>query len=127
MQKYLVCAFTGVAASNVGNARTLHDLFKLQKLNPVSGDLMPLDGEDLKEFSEVLDGTDLLVLDEISMVSRPMLSMIDQRLKEWRAFKKHRWQRKAFGGLGVILAGDFGQLPPTHAESLSLGASGRAK
>ena len=43
--KVQVAAFTGVAASNVGGgARTLHDLFRLSKVNETSGSLKPLQG-----------------------------------------------------------------------------------
>ena len=119
--KVLVAAYTGVASSNVGaGARTLHDLFQLSKVNAASGELKPLDGEDLEKLAKDLEGLRLLVIDEVSMVSRPMLADVDTRLKEWRAFTKHPAKKEAFGGVGVILAGDFGQLPPTKAEHLSL-------
>ena len=120
-RRILVSAYTGVAASNVGcGARTLHDLFQLSKVNAVSGELLPLGGKDLEKLAEDLDDLRLLVIDEISMVSRAMLADVDSRLKEWRAFRKHSAKDAAFGGVGVILAGDFGQLPPTKAEHLSL-------
>ena len=54
--RFLVTAFTGVAASNVGEgARTLHDLFQLSKVNPTSGELKHLDGKDLEKLAEDLD------------------------------------------------------------------------
>jgi hypothetical protein len=119
--KFLVAAFTGVAASNVGGgARTLHDLFQLAKVNATSGELQPLQGADLEQLASNLDNLRLLVIDEVSMVSRTMLADIDMRLKEWRAFRKHPLKHAAFGGVGIVLAGDFGQLPPTKAEHLSL-------
>ena len=119
--KVAVCAYTGVAASNVGGgARTLHDMFQLAKVNATSGDLEPLQGKDLEQLAEELDGLQLLVIDEVSMLTRSMLADIDVRLKEWRAFKNHPAKNAAFGGVGVILAGDFGQLPPIKAEHLSL-------
>ena len=119
--KVLVAAYTGVASSNVGGgARTLHDLFQLSKVNAASGELKPLDGEDMEKLAKDLEGLRLLVIDEVSMVSRPMLADVDTRLQEWRAFTKHPAKKDAFGGVGVILAGDFGQLPPTKAEHLSL-------
>ena len=119
--KVLVAAYTGVASSNVGGgARTLHDLFQLSKVNAASGELKALDGEDLEKLAKDLAGLRLLVIDEVSMVSRPMLADVDKRLQEWRTFTKHPAKKEPFGGVGVILAGDFGQLPPTKAEHLSL-------
>jgi hypothetical protein len=119
--RVLVAAFTGVAASNVGEgARTLHDLFQLSKVNASSGELMDLQADDLKKLEADLEGLQLLVIDEVSMVSRTMLADVHSRLQEWRAFKKHPAKDKAFGGVGVVLAGDFGQLPPTKAEDYSL-------
>ena len=120
--RVMVGAFTGVAASNVGEgARTLHDMFKLSKINDVSGGLMPLNGDDLEEFAKDMEGLKLLVIDEISMVSRVVLAFIDERLKEWREYRNHPAKDQPFGGVGVILAGDFGQLPPVKvAPSFSL-------
>ncbi len=119
--RVLVTAYTGVASSNVGGgAQTLHSLFQLHKVSPTSGELQSLEGKDLEKLSDALDGLRLLVIDEVSMVSRTMLADIDRRLKEWRAFRKHPAQKEPFGGVGVLLAGDFGQLPPTKAEQYSL-------
>jgi len=109
----IVAAFTGVAASNVGmGARTLHDLFKLSKTNPTSGELLPLAGEDLDSFKELLHNTRVLVIDEVSMVSRQVLAHVNTRLQEWRREAGLPGADLPFGGIGVILAGDFGQLPP---------------
>jgi hypothetical protein len=81
---------------------------------------MDLQADDLKKLEADLEGLQLLVIDEVSMVSRTMLADVHSRLQEWRAFKKHPAKDKAFGGVGVVLAGDFGQLPPTKAEDYSL-------
>jgi ATP-dependent DNA helicase PIF1 len=53
-----------------------------------------------------LDKTDVLVIDEISMVENHHL----QRLNEM--MKASRQPDKAFGGVQVIVTGDFCQLPP---------------
>ena len=110
----LVGAFTGVAASNLGvGARTLHDIFQLAKVNEASGGLVPLQGEDLKEFKENMKGLEMLVIDEFSMVSRLVLAQVHERLREWRiAEGETELASQPFGGSAVILAGDMGQLPP---------------
>ena len=121
--KFAIAAYTGVAANNIGcGARTLTDLFRLAKTNEASGELMPLEGDDLKEYVEDLKGLTLLIIDEISMVSRVVLSQIHMRLREWRlANEQNELAAQPFGGLAVILAGDFGQLPPVAiSPSLSL-------
>ena len=64
-------------------------LFKLSKVNPASGEIMPLLGDDLEAFAKEMDGLRLLVIDEISMVSRLVFGGIDQRLKEWREYRNH--------------------------------------
>ena len=44
-------------ASNVGEgAQTLHSMFKLNKVNATSGDLKPLDGDDLEAFVKDMEG-----------------------------------------------------------------------
>ena len=112
--KVLVGAFTGVAASNLGlGARTLHDIFQLAKVNESSGSLTPPQGEDLKEFKEAMEGLEMLVVDEFSMVSRLVLQQMHERLREWRlAEGQIELASQPFGGIAVILAGDMGQLPP---------------
>ena len=109
-----IAVYTGVAATNIGSgARTLTDLFRLAKCNETSGDLAPLEGDDLKDFVDDLEGLELLVVDEISMVSRVVLAQIHARLREWRlAGGLVDLASEVFGGIAVILAGDFGQLPP---------------
>ena len=121
--KFAIAAYTGVAANNIGcGARTLTDLFRLAKTSEASGELMPLEGDDLKEYVEDLKDLTLLIVDEISMVSRVVLSQIHMRLREWRlANEQNELAAQPFGGLAVILAGDFGQLPPVAiSPSLSL-------
>jgi hypothetical protein len=123
LRKVVVGAYTGVAASNVGlGARTLTDLFRLAKVNEASGELIPLEGDDIDAFIRDLEGLELLVIDEISMVSSVLLHQIHSRLREWRlACGDGARACEPFGGIAVILAGDFGQLPPVAvAASLSL-------
>ena len=124
--KVHVGAYTGVAASNVGlGARTLHDLFQLAKVNEASGRLKDLEESDMKAFAEDMEGLELLVIDEMSMVSRVVLAQIQQRLREWRLHvggpRNEALAELPFAGVSVILAGDMGQLPPVAVSpSLSL-------
>jgi hypothetical protein len=55
----------------------------------------------------------LHILDEISMVS-----CSDCQLLAMQAAEARNVHDKAFGGLSVIVAGDFAQLPPMTGPSL---------
>lgn len=51
-------------------------------------------------------GTDILIVDEVSMMSQKLFEMLD-------AIGKHiRKNKKPFGGIQLIFSGDFYQLPP---------------
>lgn len=53
--------------------------------------------------------TDVLIIDEISMMNPRMLDLLDQIARIIRNRKS-----LPFGGMQVILVGDFGQLPPIY-------------
>ena len=58
--------------------------------------------------------TKLLVIDEKSMVSAIQLYQIDQRLRE----AKPENADLPFGGIHVVMMGDFVQLPPCNYKSM---------
>ena len=96
----VVLAPTGIAAINVGG-QTIHSFFNFRK-----GDIY--NQKDLYKIKKnpVLDHTDLIIIDEISMVSSWMMDNIDYCLRLW--FDK----TKPFGGKQMLLIGDWFQLPP---------------
>ena len=94
--------------------RTLHDMFSLSKINPTSSELSPLAGDALEAFTAGLYGVRVLIIDEVSMVSRLVIAQVSSRLQEWRHQTGRPGRNLPFEGLGVILAGDFGQLPPVN-------------
>ena len=118
----LMVAHTGVAASNMGaGAKTIDSIFKL------AGDdgKDDLDGAKLHEFVESVRQSRLLVIDEISMVSAEQLELVSRRLEQAaKILYRERHGRRApasfggFGGLHVLLVGDFGQIPPVSGKSL---------
>jgi len=102
---------TGVSAVNIGGF-TLHSFFVFG----ISNSLEELASHDrrskgrLSELKKVLKVTDLIVIDEISMVSSRMLDMIAYRLES-----------SGYRGR-VLFVGDFFQLPPivkkqTHSHA----------
>ena len=102
-------ALTGVAAFNI-RSTTIHSAL----LIPISSNNLDLNGERLKKLQKKLEGVSYLIIDEKSMVGRRMLALIDMRLRQ--AFPQK--QNQVFGGLSVILVGDFGQLPPVRDEPM---------
>ncbi|MBR6412683.1 MAG: AAA family ATPase [Alphaproteobacteria bacterium] len=103
-KRILVACPTAVAAINVGGS-TLHSLFKL----PLS-DFLIID-EIIKKprrtLASILQKTDLLIIDEVSMVRPDMLDAIDALSRIARCNRK-----VPFGGLQILLIGDLCQLPP---------------
>ena len=99
-----VVAPTGVAALNIGG-QTIHSFFQL------STDVQDTRNEQLVKdigFSKraVIKNLDVLVIDEISMVSSDIMDMIDARMKYSRE------SDLPFGGCQIIVFGDLFQLPP---------------
>lgn len=99
-----VTASTGIAATHLGG-QTVHAWSGLG----VRDQLSAYDLEDLESKSYLwkrLDRAKVLVIDEISMLHHFRLDLIEQVL---RSFKR---SEEPFGGVQVILCGDFFQLPP---------------
>lgn len=62
--------------------------------------------------------TSLLIIDEVSMLSSNMLEILDY------VFRSVRGSDRAFGGIQVILCGDFFQLKPVKANDLAFESAG---
>ncbi|EAQ91836.1 hypothetical protein CHGG_00071 [Chaetomium globosum CBS 148.51] len=102
---------TGVASNQIGG-QTLHSLLRL----PVDGNYRSLSETPttLNALQRRFRGIHYLVIDEKSMLGLKTLAWIDQRLRE--VFPENR--DEFFGGLSVILIGDFFQLPPVLNKPL---------
>jgi len=93
-------ASTGVAGMNCGG-QTLDSL-----INCVRN--IPLKGEKLKMLQEKMATVKYLIIDEISMIGSQKFSRLDKRLRQVYPEKMD----EPFGGLSLIIVGDFGQLEP---------------
>lgn len=96
----VVCP-TAIAALNVGGV-TIHSLFQF----PFSDFFIFENLEVKRKTAQILQKTDLLIIDEVSMVRPDMLDAIDLIARQART------NDAPFGGLQVLLIGDLCQLPP---------------
>ena len=99
-----VTASTGIAATHIGGV-TIHSWSGIgikDKLTDRDIDSMEQKPYLWKRF----ENTKVLVIDEVSMLNAERLDMIDRVCK---AFKRNE---NPFGGMQVVLCGDFFQLPP---------------
>lgn len=99
-----VTATTGLAATHLGGT-TIHSWSGIG----VSDELPHGFAEHMaKGRQEIIEKTDVLIIDEISMLHDFRLDMIDQVCRVVR--KKD----EPFGGIQLIMSGDFFQLPPIN-------------
>lgn len=104
-----VTASTGIAATHM-NGMTIHAWAGLGLRTQLShSDLEFMKTK--KYLREKLEAAKVLVIDEISMLHKTQLDMVNQVLK---FFKGNNY---AFGGIQVIFSGDFFQLPPVGLSS----------
>src|SRR5690606_38695238 len=57
---------------------------------------------------EIIQKTDVLIIDEVSMLHDYRLDMVDEVCRQVRE------KDEPFGGIQVIVSGDFFQLPPVN-------------
>ena len=100
---------TGIAAFNI-IGKTLHSLLRL----PVKGKKSDLSVATLQALQSLFYDCRFLIIDEKSMIDIKTLSLIDDRLRA--ILPAHSDQ--PFGGVNVLLCGDFFQLPPVGGKPL---------
>lgn len=105
-----ITASTGIAASHIGGT-TIHSWSGIGIATELTKAMLDKLARN-KKFIDRYSETDILVIDEISMMSGNLLTMVDTIARRLR--KK---PRLAFGGLQVILVGDLFQLPPVNRDS----------
>lgn len=108
--KRIVCACpTAVSALNVGG-QTIHSLFQIQPRDFILPEILKLKAKP----RNILNATDVLVIDEISMVAPDLLDAIDILARTARR------NNVPFGGIQVVAIGDLFQLPPVITNDASM-------
>ena len=99
-----ITASTGIAATHM-NGMTIHSWAGIgvkEHLTP--GNLVTMKTK--KYLKKHLEKVKVLIIDEISMLHKNQLNLVNTVLQY---FKNNQ---KAFGGIQIVLSGDFFQLPP---------------
>lgn len=104
--KVAVTASTGIAATHLGGT-TIHSWCGIGIADTMSE--YEIDELTQKEWLHSrLVATEILVIDEVSMLHSYRLDLVDQVLRTVRQIEE------PFGGVQVVLSGDFFQLPPIN-------------
>ncbi|KAF5341971.1 hypothetical protein D9611_001218 [Ephemerocybe angulata] len=102
-----LASFTGVAASNITGS-TLHSALSLvQRKSKAGAD------KSKRNLIAMWEGVDFLFIDEVSMIGCKLLFQISNALVDAKG------NTAPFGGINIIFAGDFAQLPPVGQRRLS--------
>ena len=106
-----MCALTGCAALLLGHkAKTLHSWAGIGLGKESTEELYVKISRNRKAKRNWLC-TDLLIIDEISMMTAELFDKLNLLAKKIRSNKK------PFGGIQLLLVGDFFQLPPVTKGS----------
>ena len=108
-----ITASTGIAAVNIGGS-TIHSWAGIGLANQPIEQI--IENIFLPKFSKVrrkIIKTKTLAIDEISMISREVLEILDQ------VFRAVRANEKPMGGMQMLFFGDFLQLPPINRDNTS--------
>lgn len=109
-KKLTITSTTGIAAVNV-KGQTLHSWAGVGLCkNPVSKTVEKIRGR-ISTLRQILN-CKILAIDEISMLNIETFEYVNEVLKEVRE------NNEPFGGIQVLLIGDFFQLPPVEEENL---------
>lgn len=99
-----VAATTGLAATHLGGT-TIHSWAGIGVMDELPSGFAE---HVSKGRREIIEKTDVLIIDEISMLHDYRLDMVDE------ACRLVRRKDEPFGGIQVIMSGDFFQLPPIN-------------
>ncbi|NNH77394.1 AAA family ATPase [Acinetobacter sp. ANC 5380] len=106
--RFAITASTGIAASHFEGV-TIHSWSGIG----VRDSLTEIDLEKIKQKKKLISETAVLIIDEISMLHSKQWEMLNQVTKYCRG------NDKPFGGLQIVVCGDFFQLPPVEKNNES--------
>ena len=109
----LLTAPTGVAAFNIGGA-TIHSTLAIPGNSALPSEYQPLGDDKLNSLRTKLGQLKLLIIDEISMVDKKLLTYIHGRLRQIKQTRDFT----PFGNVSILAFGDFYQLPPVKGKPL---------
>ena len=112
-KKVQVCALTGCAALLLSkcNARTIHSWSGIKQGKGDHEKIISAIYKN-KKTTKLWQSIDVLIIDEISMMSKSLFELLDMIGKRIR-----RNSFKPFGGIQLVFTGDFYQLPPVGNNS----------
>lgn len=102
----LKAAYTGIAASLIGG-KTTHSIAMVSKFEN-----RQVSDETRKKLQEFWSPYRYLIIDEISMLSKKFLAILERNIGIGKAGSSTGGDDISFGGLNVIICGDFHQFPP---------------
>lgn len=105
-------ATTGIAATPI-NGQTLHSWAGIP-INPLLGDnwMMAASNDNQEKRKRNMEGRRYLIIDEVSMMTTELLALLSQVLAKHHSNVDAADAFKPFGGVNIILFGDFHQFPP---------------
>lgn len=109
VRRFRLASYTGVAAKNI-KGMTLHTLLNMRQL--FNDKDKTENSPAKKELFEMWAGVEYLLIDEVSMVGCELMTQISAALSIAKC------NPVPFGGISVIFAGDFCQLPPVKNTRL---------
>jgi ATP-dependent DNA helicase PIF1 len=106
-----VCALTGCAAVLLQTkAKTIHSWAGIGLANGETINIIQNVANNIYKKKN-WNNTNILIIDEISMMSSKILSILDG------IAKKVRKNNRPFGGMQIVFSGDFYQLPPISSKN----------
>ena len=108
LSRIQICALTGCAALLLGHkAKTVHSWAGIGLGKGTVAELCVKIKRNKKALRNWIS-TDLLIIDEVSMMTAELLDKLNE------IGQKLRGSKKPFGGIQLLLVGDFFQLPPVN-------------